>query len=88
MLLIKIMRIQEHWSTEYGTRTDPTGLHFEPLKFLNFDFNADTVPDPAFHLMRVPDLPVASKNNARHPARNNVPSYQKIFNSTGTLETE
>jgi hypothetical protein len=48
--------------------TDPPGLHFEPpdlycfepLKLLNFDFNAD--PDPAFHFNADSDL--ASKINA------------------------
>ncbi len=34
--------------------------YFNPLKFLNFDFNAD--PDPAFHSYADPDL--ASKNKA------------------------
>jgi hypothetical protein len=36
------------------------GLHFYPLKFLNFEFNAD--PDPAFHSNADPDP--ASSNNA------------------------
>ncbi len=37
----------------------PPGLHFKPLKLLNFGFNAD--PDPAFHSNVDPDP--ASKNN-------------------------
>ncbi len=51
-----------HWST------DPPRLHFEPLKPLNFDFNADLNRnlDPAFHsyVNPDPDLDPASKNNA------------------------
>jgi hypothetical protein len=35
-------------------------LYFEPLKLLNFDFNAD--PDPDFHFNADPGP--ASKNNA------------------------
>ncbi len=36
-------------------------LYFEPLKLLNFDFNAD--PDPSFHTNADPDPDPASKNN-------------------------
>ncbi len=36
--------------------------HFEPLNFLNFDFNTDPDPDPAFLSNANPDP--ASKNNA------------------------
>ncbi len=42
-----------------------TALHgsiFEPQKLLNFDFNADPNPDPAFHSNA--DQDSASKNNA------------------------
>ncbi len=38
----------------------PPRLHFEPLKLLNLDFNAD--PDPAFNCKAEPDP--ASQNNA------------------------
>jgi hypothetical protein len=65
MLLIKVKGFCDHWSI------DPPGLHFEhpqpssrlcfePLKPLNFYFNAD--PDPAFHSNADPDP--ASKNYA------------------------
>jgi hypothetical protein len=40
----------------------PAGLYFEPLKLLNFDFNAD--PYQAFHYNPDPDSDPASKNNA------------------------
>jgi hypothetical protein len=64
ILLIKVMLICDHWSTDllvlhlsvHGT----PWLRYEPRKFLNFDFNAD--PDPAFHSNV--DLDPASKNNA------------------------
>jgi hypothetical protein len=46
----------------------PPQLKFEPLKFLNFDFNADPDPDtdPAFHSNTDPDPDPdpASKNNS------------------------
>jgi hypothetical protein len=64
LLLIKVMRICDHWSK------DPPRLHFEPprlrcerplpsialpepLEILNFSFNADLYPDPEFNLMRI-----------------------------------
>ncbi len=64
LLLIKVMAICNHWST------DPPRLHFEPpglhlwastvlhglrasKELLNFDFNAD--PDPVFHFNADPD---------------------------------
>jgi hypothetical protein len=37
---------------------DPPGLHFKPLKLLNFDSNTD--PKPAFHLNEDPDPNVHS----------------------------
>jgi hypothetical protein len=37
----------------------PPQFYFQPLKLVNFDFNAD--PDPAFHSNADPDP--ASKNN-------------------------
>ncbi len=40
----------------------PLLLYFEILKLLNFDFNADPYPDPAFHSHA--DSDPASKNNA------------------------
>ncbi len=40
----------------------PRRLHFEHLKLLKFDFNADLDPDPAFRSN--PDPYPASKNNA------------------------
>ncbi len=72
MLIIKVMRIYEHWSQ------DPPGLHFKPprlhcertrpsaapfrasKKLLNFDFHAD--PDLAFHYNTDPNS--AFQNNA------------------------
>jgi hypothetical protein len=57
LLLIKGMRICEHWSTEprrlhlglqdsiVSVHGSPR-LHFEPLKLLNFDFNAYPDPQP------------------------------------------
>jgi hypothetical protein len=58
LLLIKVIRICAHWSTNPpGLRFEPPRLfvsvqcpawiHVEPLKLLNFDFDAD--PEPAFH---------------------------------------
>jgi hypothetical protein len=45
LLLIKVMRIGSHWSAGLPR------LHFEPLKLMGFDFNANpnTDPGPAFH---------------------------------------
>jgi hypothetical protein len=47
---------------------DPPRLHFERLKLLNFDFNADINRDldPSFHsnVNSDPDLDPASQNNA------------------------
>ncbi len=37
-------------------------LHFEPLKLMRFDFNADPDPDPALHSNA--DSAEASQNNA------------------------
>jgi hypothetical protein len=53
LLLIKVMRISDHWSTDppmhhlYPTRLycEPPWINFEPLKLLNFDLDLD--PDPA-----------------------------------------
>jgi hypothetical protein len=56
LLLIKVMQIGNHWST------DPPGLHFEPLKLLNVYFNADSDSVPAFYLNADPDP--ASQDNA------------------------
>jgi hypothetical protein len=39
----------------------PPRLHFEPLKLLDFDFNAD--PDTAFHSNANPGPDPASQNN-------------------------
>ncbi len=53
LLLIKVMWICDHWSTDHpGLQERPRllRLFFEPLKLMKFDLNAD--PDPA------------SKNNA------------------------
>ncbi len=54
LLLIKVMGIYDHWSIDLpGLYFEPSGLHserprlyFQPLKRLNFAFNAD--PDPVF----------------------------------------
>ncbi len=55
LLLIKVMRICDHWSTDrpflslHASILSIHGLswlHFEPLKLLNFDFNAGPDPDP------------------------------------------
>jgi hypothetical protein len=43
---------------------DPPRLCFEPLDLLNFDFNADPDPDPAFHSKADPDSDPTSKYNA------------------------
>ncbi len=63
------MQIFYHWSINLpGFHFEPPGLYcerprprlpFEPLKLMNFDFNAD--PDPAFHSSPDPDLDPASK---------------------------
>jgi hypothetical protein len=42
----------------------PPPLHFESLKLLNFDFNADPDPDPAFHSNADPDPYPAYHSNA------------------------
>jgi hypothetical protein len=52
------MRICDHWSIDLGSIMSPQAfdvsvhcpprLNFEPVKLLNFDFNAD--PDPVFSL--------------------------------------
>ncbi len=52
LLLIKVMRVYDHWSTSlsglhykpprlYCERPSPPWLHSAPLKFLNLDYNAD-----------------------------------------------
>jgi hypothetical protein len=51
-------------------------LHFELLKLMNFDFNAD--PDPAFHFNAEPEP--ASQNNA-DPCR----SASAILVCTGSI---
>ncbi len=64
LLLIKVMRICDHWPTHpLGFHCKPPRLHFElprpftalfwASKLLNFAFNAD--PDPAFHSYADPD---------------------------------
>jgi hypothetical protein len=72
LLFIKVIKICDHWSTEPPEGSvvtlhasivsvhGPPRLHFEPLKRLNFDFDAD--PDPDFHSNVEPDP--ASQNNA------------------------
>jgi hypothetical protein len=71
MLLIKKMLICDHRPKgPFGPPRQmlnahgPPRLHFEPLKLLNFDFNAD--PDPAFKNNADPDptatVPVQSPN--------------------------
>ncbi len=47
-------------------------LHFEPLKFLNFDFNAD--PWKGIQLFNLCGSGSSVKKNARNPTRNNVPT--------------
>jgi hypothetical protein len=62
------MGIGDHWSINLpGLCFEPSGLHserprlyFQPLKLLNFAFNAD--PDPIFPF--ITDSDPASKNNA------------------------
>ncbi len=75
--LIKLMWICDHWSVgSPGLYFKPPSLHcerpqlcFEPLKLLNFDFNADS--DPAFHsnpdLVRI-QLPKIMRIQIRNPA--------------------
>jgi hypothetical protein len=74
LLLIKVMRICNNYSslqtlqdsilrlqTSIVRVNGPPRLHFEPLKLLNFDFNANADPDPALHSNADPDP--ASKHN-------------------------
>jgi hypothetical protein len=49
-------------------------LFFEPVKLLNFDFDAD--PDPAFYSNADPEPDLASKNNADHQDPDPHPGYQ------------
>jgi hypothetical protein len=67
--LTKVMQICDHWSpdTPAGLHFEPPDLHcgrpwlhFEPLKLLNFYFNADS--EPAIHLLRILDKDTAFKN--------------------------
>jgi hypothetical protein len=64
LLLIKEIRIYDHCPTDppalhfeplrlHFERPRPSTAPFEPLKLLNFDFNAD--PDPAFNSNADPD---------------------------------
>jgi hypothetical protein len=58
ILLIKVMQICDHCYQELyfeppGLYCERPWLHFEPLKLLNFNFNADS--EPALHLMRILD---------------------------------
>ncbi len=73
LLVIKVMRICDHWSAEPPRldlepshldyeRPRPSKAPFEPLQLLNFEFNADLNLDQAFHSNADPDP--ASKNNA------------------------
>jgi hypothetical protein len=70
LLRIKLMQICDHWHTDsQGLNFKPLRFHcgrprlsmapFEPLKLLNFDFDAD--PAPPFHFDADPDP--ASLNN-------------------------
>jgi hypothetical protein len=69
------MKICAHWSIDpprlhfelpgllyERPRPSPPRLYFDPLKLLNFDFNADQ--DLAFHCNADPGPDQASKNNA------------------------
>jgi hypothetical protein len=48
MLLTKVMRIWNHWST------DPPRIHFEPIKLLSLYFSADPESGSSFqNLMRI-----------------------------------
>ncbi len=50
LILINVMRTSDHWPT------GPPGLHFEPPKLYNFDFNAiysNADPDPASKTTRI-----------------------------------
>jgi hypothetical protein len=73
LLVIKVMRICDHWSTDpprlhfesprpHCSVCGPPLLRFEPLKLLNFDFNADLDSDPAFHSKTDLDPDPASQN--------------------------
>jgi hypothetical protein len=50
LLLIKVMRICDQWRAICSI---VQAFHFEHLKLLKFDFNAD--PDPGFHSYADPD---------------------------------
>jgi hypothetical protein len=68
-ILIRIQLLCDHWSINpQGLHFEPPGLHcdsvsvhgppqiyFEPLKPLNFAFNADPDPDPVFDSNAAPD---------------------------------
>ncbi len=66
LLLIKVMRICDHWSN------DPPWLHFEPLKLLNFDFNGD--PVSALHTISNPDQLPKTKQDPRRSGSASWPS--------------
>jgi hypothetical protein len=65
LLLIKVMRICDNWSTDssglhfepprlHCERLRPQRLHLELLKLLNFAFNAEPDPDPPFRSKKDP----------------------------------
>jgi hypothetical protein len=75
LLFITDMRICDQWPTDslgfdlepsriQCERLRPPRLHFELLKLLNFDFNAD--PDPTFH-SNVDPNPAFQTNAVRDP---------------------
>ncbi len=87
LLLTKVMRICDHWvnrpsTTPLWASTPPlwasTALHFEPLKILNFDINAD--PDPALQYNADLGTDPASKNNA-DPDKDAAYQIIRIHNS-------
>jgi hypothetical protein len=50
LLLIKMMRICDHWSTDSQRLHDPPWLNSEPLQLLSFELNADPDPDPVMRI--------------------------------------
>jgi hypothetical protein len=70
LLLIKLVRICDHWPTDptgihfapprlHLSVHGPSRLHFDALKLLNIEANAD--PDTAFHLNADPDSSLQKK---------------------------